>query len=83
MCDEDKTPFEAAGYTNHTVFKYIGNEGHWPIGTLVRLRYDDNTLNPSFQNVDDERSYHYAYLHGKADEDGESDEEYDNEEDDK
>jgi hypothetical protein len=42
------TPFLKAGYTNDTKFKFIGKGGEYPLGTLVWIYNDFDTLAPKF-----------------------------------
>lgn len=45
------TPFEQAGYTEHTLFKFVGNCGEYERGTLVKLHHDDGTNCPLFERA--------------------------------
>lgn len=45
-----KTPFEKAGYTKDTKFKFIGERREFEKGETVWLGFDDNTPAPFFTN---------------------------------
>ena len=54
------TPFEKAGYTEHTIFKFVGPCEEYEDGTLVKLEYDDGSMSPLFKSItgsQDEVSY--------------------------
>lgn len=54
-----KTPFEKAGYTKDTKFKFVGEDGEFAIGEVLWLDKDDGTRYPSFTNGD--KSYYLSF----------------------
>ncbi len=58
------TPFEAAGYTRDTRFRFIGKDKEYPVGTIVRIYEDFNTIAPKFT---DGKESHYLALPGLCD----------------
>jgi len=47
---KEQTPFEKAGYTKDTKFKFIGEDGEFEQGETVWLERDDGTSCPKFTN---------------------------------
>ena len=62
MKANNKTPFEAAGYTKNTIFRVLDNWGNFKKGDLVKIAKDDGTYSPYFRSVTHSNVWEFMYL---------------------
>lgn len=50
-----KTPYQEKGYTENSLFKFVGDEGQFDNGELIKLHYDDGDDCPDFKSISRDR----------------------------
>ena len=51
-----KTPYQEKGYTDNSLFKFVGEEGQFDKGEIIKLHYDDGDDCPDFKSITRDRS---------------------------
>lgn len=57
-----KTPYQEKGYTENSLFKFIGGDGEFEEGEIIKLHYDDGSDTPDFKSISRNRS-RYCFLY--------------------
>ena len=50
-----KTPYQEEGYTENSLFKFVGEDGQFDKGELIKLHYDDGDDCPDFKSISRDR----------------------------
>ena len=50
-----KTPYQGKGYTENSLFKFVGEDGQFDNGELIKLHYDDGDDCPDFKSISRDR----------------------------
>lgn len=50
-----KTPYQEKGYTENSLFKFVGEDGQFDKGELIKLHYDDGDDCPDFKSTSRDR----------------------------
>ena len=50
-----QTPYQEKGYTKNSLFKFVGEDGQFAQGELVKLHYDDGDDCPDFKSISRDR----------------------------
>ena len=56
-----KTPYQEKGFTENSLFKFIGDDGHFERGEVIKLHSDDGSSVPEFKSVTRDRC-RYCFL---------------------
>ena len=56
-----KTPYQEKGYTENSLFKFVGDDGHFERGEVIKLHSDDGSSVPEFKSVTRDRC-RYCFL---------------------
>ena len=51
----EQTPYQEKGYTENSLFKFVGDDGQFDNGELIKLHYDDGDDCPDFKSVTRDR----------------------------
>ena len=55
-CDvTPKTPYQEKGFTENSLFKFVGEDGQFDKGELIKLHYDDGDDCPDFKSISRDR----------------------------
>lgn len=57
-----KTPYQEKGYTENSLFKFVGDDGEFEEGEIIKLHYDDGSDIPDFKSISRNRS-RYCFLY--------------------
>ena len=52
----EQTPYQKEGYTENSLFKFVGEEGQFDKGEIIKLHYDDGDDCPDFKSITRDRS---------------------------
>ena len=56
ICDvTTKTPYQEKGYTENSLFKFVGEDGQFDNGELIKLHHDDGDDCPDFKSISRDR----------------------------
>lgn len=58
---QGQTPYQKKGYTENSLFKYIGEDGNFERGEVIKLHNDDGSDIPDFKSVTRDRC-RYCFL---------------------
>ena len=58
---QEQTPYQEKGYTENSLFKFIGDDGQFELGEVIKLHSDDGDDVPGFKSVTRDR-YRYCSL---------------------
>ena len=50
-----KTPYQEKGFTENSLFKFVGEDGQFDKGELIKLHYDDGDDCPDFKSISRDR----------------------------
>ena len=69
-----KTPYQEEGYTENSLFKFVGDDGQFDKGELIKLHYDDGDDCPDFKSITRDRKrycclYEVEYVGEEGNED--------------
>ena len=55
VIEDNKTLYQEKGYTENSLFKFVGDDGQFENGELIKLHYDDGDDCPDFKSLTRDR----------------------------
>ncbi len=55
VIEDNKTPYQEEGYTENSLFEFVGDDGQFENGELIKLHYDDGDDCPDFKSLTRDR----------------------------